>query len=277
MLPYIEFPTLGPITSFGILVTLGAYLGVRVGTRRAARLGLDDAQVRRIAAFIGVGTLLGAHYIDLFFYQPGWTSRSDALWLFFNPFSSISSIGGLLGGTLGFLLAVREQRGRRLRYADAAVLGAVVFLTFGRAGCASVHDHVGVATQMVTAVDFPAGNPTGVVGPHHDLGLYELALLAVVILPLSAYVLRTPRRPGWFLGFVAVTYSVPRFLLDLLRREAVDPRYGALTPAQWGCLAMFAIGVWLVISRRGNADPETSPEAVSALPARQDDYARSTR
>jgi phosphatidylglycerol---prolipoprotein diacylglyceryl transferase len=256
VLPYLELPTLGPISSFGVLVMIGMFFGVTAGTRHAERLGLDVARVRRIAAFCGVGTLLGAHYVDLFFYQPGWADKADALWTFFNPFAGISSYGGLLGGTLGFLVAVRKQRGRRLRYADAAAVGAIVFLTFGRAGCASVHDHVGVASDFALAIDFPANNPTGIVGPHHDLGLYELALFLIVILPLSAYVLRTPRRPGWFVGFVAVTYAVPRFFLDSLRREVVDPRYFALTPAQWGCVATFAIGLALLVYTRRGEPPE---------------------
>jgi phosphatidylglycerol---prolipoprotein diacylglyceryl transferase len=265
VLPYVELPTLGPITSFGVLVMVGMILGVRAGTHHAQRLGLDVERVRRIAMFCGVGTLLGAHYIDLFFYQPGWVDRPGALWTFFNPFAGISSFGGLLGGTLGFLLAVRKQRGRRLRYAEAAALGAIVFLTFGRAGCASVHDHVGVASGLAIAVDFPAGNPSGLIGPHHDLGLYEFTLLLFVILPLSIYVLRRPRPPGWFVGFLAITYAAPRFLLDLLRREAVDPRYGGLTPAQWGCLAMFAIGIALLVYARRRSVAPQSYEIVIAV------------
>jgi phosphatidylglycerol:prolipoprotein diacylglycerol transferase len=112
----------------------------------------------------------------------------------------------------------------------------VVLMTFGRAGCASVHDHVGIATSFPLAVDFPAGNPTGVVGPHHDLGLYELGLW-LVLLPLMVVLMRTRRRPGWIVGVIATAYAIPRFFLELLRREASDPRYGGLTPAQWFCIA----------------------------------------
>jgi phosphatidylglycerol:prolipoprotein diacylglycerol transferase len=188
-------------------------------------------------------------------YQPGWWHRSDAVWRFINPFGGISSYGGLVGGTVGFLLYARSLGRERLRYADAAALGVVVLMTFGRAGCASVHDHVGVATDFALAVDFPRGNPAGVVGPHHDLGLYELVLW-LVILSASALVLRKPRRPGVYLGFVSIAYAVPRFALDLLRRESVDPRYAALTPAQWCCIATVAIGIVVLIrSRREPAPP----------------------
>lgn len=256
MLPYLDLPKLGPITSFGILASIGMYCAIAAATRHAARLGIDPKLVSRMALYCGVGTILGAHYVDLFFYQPGWSDQPDAFWRFVNPNAGISSYGGILGATLGFLLFARKHD-QRLRLGDVAAIGGLVMLTIGRAGCASVHDHVGVASDFALAVDFPAGNPAGVVGPHHDLGLYEFAMLAV-LLGVSLVLLRTPRRPGWFVGFLAVTYPVPRFLLETLRREGPDPRYAGLTPAQWGCLATFAAGlaVLAVVHRRGEAPPK---------------------
>jgi len=245
VLPYIEFPTLGPITSFGVLAVLGLTFAQIASSRHAEKLGLDPALVSRMAAYCGIGGILGAHYMDLFLYQPGWSDRPDAVWLFVNPFSGISSYGGLIGGTLGFFVFAFSNRIRRLHYADAALVGVVVLLVFGRAGCASVHDHVGAASSFATAVDFPRGNPTGVVGPHHDLGLYELVLFSV-LLAASVALLRRPRRPGWIVGVVAIGYAVPRFFLDFLRLESTDPRYAALTPAQWSCIATVVTAIALL-------------------------------
>jgi len=244
MLPYVALPHLGPITAFGVFAMLGAYIGLAAGSRHAEKLGLDPARVRRMAICCGVGGILGAHYLDLFLYQPGWSERRDAAWLFINPFAGISSYGGLIGGTLGFFVFASWSRVKRLRYADAALVGVVVLLTFGRAGCASVHDHVGIASSSPLAVDFPAGNPTGVVGPHHDLGLYELALFSG-LLAATVLLLRRPRRPGWIVGVIAIGYAVPRFFLDFLRRELSDPRYAGLTPAQWSCLGTVAAAITL--------------------------------
>jgi phosphatidylglycerol:prolipoprotein diacylglycerol transferase len=248
MLPYIDLPTVGPITSFGVLAMLGAFMGLTAGSRHAEKLGLDPATVRRMAIYCGVGGLLGAHYIDLFLYQPGWSEHSDAVWRFLNPFAGISSYGGLIGGTLGFLAFALPRRVKRLRYADAALVAVVVLLTFGRAGCASVHDHIGIASSSQLAVDFPVDNPTGVVGPHYDLGLLELGLFCVLLAGM-VMLLRTPRRPGWIVGVIAIGYAVPRFFLDYLRREATDPRYSGLTPAQWSCVltvvAALALFAWI--------------------------------
>ncbi len=249
MVPYVELPSLGPVSAFGIFAMLGVMFAAIAGARHAERLGLDLDRAMRMLTYCAIGGILGAHYIDLLLYQPGWHEQPDAVWLFLNPFAGISSYGGLIGGTVGFLVSARKERGKRLRYAEAAAFAVVVFLTFGRAGCASAHDHVGVASEFPLAVDFPR------IGPHHDLGLYELALFALVLLPVSAVVLRRPRRAGLYVGFIAIAYAVPRFFLDTLRRQVDNPRYLALTPAQWCCIATVAIGIALLVHARRRPAP----------------------
>lgn len=249
MLPYIELPSLGPVHVFGVFAAVGMIVAGAAGARHAERLGLDLARTRRMATHCVIGVLVGQHYVDLLLYQPGWYERPDAVWLFLNPFAGISSFGGIVGGAVGFLIFSRRERGKRLRYAEVAAYAGIVFLTFGRAGCASVHDHIGVASTSPFAVDVPR------IGPHHDLGLYEFALLALVLLPASALLLRTPRRPGFYVGVIAIAYAVPRFYLDTLRREIDNPRYLTLTPAQWCCLATVAIGVALLVDARRRSPP----------------------
>jgi phosphatidylglycerol---prolipoprotein diacylglyceryl transferase len=245
VLPYIDLPSLGPVHVFGVFAALGMAIATAAGSRHAERLGLDLVRTRRMATYCVIGVIAGAHYVHLLAYEPGWYERPDAVWVFLNPFAGISSFGGVIGGTIGFLLFARKERGKRLRYAEVAAFAGIVFLTFGRAGCASVHDHIGVASTSPLAVDFPR------IGPHHDLGLYEFALLALVLLPVSAVVLRTPRRAGFYVGFIAIAYTVPRFFLDTLRREIDDPRYLSLTAAQWCCIATVVIGVALLVESRG--------------------------
>ncbi len=258
MLPYLDPPTLGPINSFGLLVVCGVFFGSTAAYRHSERLGLDQDKVQRMALFCGVFGLLGAHLVDVFLYQPNWMSQEGAIWTLLNPFAGISSMGGVMGGTIGFVLFAHLTGIKKLKYADTAAFGLLVLLTFGRAGCASVHDHVGVSTDFALAVDFPVGSAAGVVGPHHDLGLYEFTFL-LVLLAVAALVLRRPKRPGWLVGFLAVSYSIPRFLVDFLRRPSSDPRYFDLTPAQWSTLAMFVAGLAVLVTiYRRRAEPPQS-------------------
>ncbi len=257
MLPYFDPPALGPVTPFGVLVVGGLLLGAATAFRHAERLGLDLERAQRLATWCGVCGLLGAHLFDLLLYQPGWADKDGALWTLLNPFAGISSYGGLLGGTLGFVVFAHRSGINKLRYAEPAIFGGLVLLTFGRAGCASVHDHIGVASDFTLAVDFLANNPAGIVGPHHDLGLYEFAYL-LLLLAVVALLLRKPRRPGWLLGFVTISYAIPRFFADFLRRTASDPRYFALTPAQWISIATMVAG--LVVLARVYTRREPAPE-----------------
>ena len=61
--------------------------------------------------------------------------------------------------------------------------------------------------------------------------------------------------PGFYVGLIAVAYAVPRFFLDMLRREVDNPRYAALTPAHWACILTFAIGVVLLVKARRFGPP----------------------
>lgn len=261
MLPFLDLPSLGPINSFGVLVVLGIFFGSTAAYRHSERLGLDQSQVQRMALFCGGFGLLGAHSVDVVLYQPGWMERGGALWTLLDPFAGISSMGGVIGGTLGFVLFAHLTGIEKLKFADTAAFGLLVLLTFGRAGCASVHDHVGVSSEFALAVNFPAGNAAGVVGPHHDLGLYEFVLL-VVLLGAATFLIRKPRRPGVLVGLLAVCYSVPRFFMDFLRRPVSDPRYLDLTPAQWSTLVMFMVGVtvlYVVHRRKSPAETYLQP------------------
>lgn len=251
MLPYLDVPTFGPLNSFGLLVVLGVFVGSTAAYRHSERLGLDQRQVHRMALLCGALGLLGAHLVDVLLYQPDWMNQDGAVWTLLNPFAGISSMGGVIGGTLGFVLFAHFTGIHKLKFADTAGLGLLVLLTFGRAGCASVHDHVGVSSDFVLAVDFPAGNPAGVVGPHHDLGLYEFVLL-LALLGAAAFLLRRPRRPGFLVGFLGLSYAIPRFFMDFLRRPVDNPRYLELTPAQWSTLTMFiaSAAVLYIVHRR---------------------------
>lgn len=255
MLPYFDVPSIGPINSFGVLVALGVFFGSTAAYRHGERLGLDHGRVRWMAVCCGLFGLLSAHLVDVLLYQPGWMNEEGAIWTLLNPFAGISSMGGVIGGVLGFVLFAQVTGINRLKFADTAAIGVLVLMTLGRAGCASVHDHVGVSSDFALAVNFPPGNAADVVGPHHDLGLYEFALL-LVLLTIAIFVIRKPRRPGLLVGLLGISYAIPRFCLDFLRRPASDPRYLALTPAQWSTLAVFvASAIVLLIVYRRREDP----------------------
>jgi phosphatidylglycerol:prolipoprotein diacylglycerol transferase len=161
-----------------------------------------------------------------------------------------------------------------LPFADLILSVFPVAWVFGRMGCSSVHDHPGaLATKgAFLAVEYPRGFPADAspeyvakmfTGPrtsfgpieflHGDLPRYDLGLLemlfTVCLATLLALTWRKKVRVGTYVVATAVTYGPVRFMMDYLRITDginADPRYGGLTPAQWGCLALFLFGLAMI-------------------------------
>jgi phosphatidylglycerol:prolipoprotein diacylglycerol transferase len=133
---------------------------------------------------------------------------------------------------------------------------------FGRAGCASVHDHPGAraSADTLVAVAWPTHDGDGVVtklgfielihghAPRFDMGLIEFFFTVILA---SCFALTWHKRPriGSYAIATALAYAPVRFAMDFLRNPASengDTRYAGLTPAQYGCIGLFLVGIWLI-------------------------------
>jgi phosphatidylglycerol:prolipoprotein diacylglycerol transferase len=113
------------------------------------------------------------------------------------------------------------------------------------------------------------------------MGLYEM-ILTIPLAVTFLFLMRRPRPPGFFLGIMCIAYAPTRFALDFLRVQAgeygkeADPRYGGLTPAQWGCVVLLLGGIalayraarsaekgreWLALAAPGFAEAEPAAGA----------------
>ena len=272
MLPYFEQPVwhIGPLTihAFGVAVGLALWFGLTMAQRRFERTGLDPVIGYRLGGWMIVGGILGAHLFSVLLYFPD-KLREDP-WLLVRVWEDISSVGGMLGGTIGGLLflslRLREtDRRTKLAYLDAVAFVFPAALAIGRVGCALAHDHPGVVTNFPLALSLETeaardylrevyegaglAFPSGVEGMgFHDLGLYELLVLALLIVPAFAYWNRRPRAAGFYLVAFAALYFPVRFGLDMLR--VADARYLGLTPAQWGAALIMAVLPFAAVARR---------------------------
>ena len=272
MFPYFEQPAwrFGPLTiyAFGIAVAVAMLVGLAIGRRRFDRLGLDPVIGQRLGGWMIGGGILGAHLFSVLFYFPH-KLRDDPL-LLIRVWEDISSFGGILGGVAGALVffatrARQLERGMKLAYLDAAAFAFPAALAIGRLGCALAHDHPGGVTSFPLAISLESEaareyvrgvyDNAGLAFPQgaaamgfHDLGLYELLFLAVVIVPLFALWSRRSRPTGFYLVAFAMLYAPVRFCLDMLRLG--DTRYLSLTPAQWVAALVLAALPLVAVRRR---------------------------
>lgn len=259
-LPYIDVPQrIGPISTFGVLVVVGIAFGTWLARRYARDSGLDQESLSWLGPrLIGWG-FAGAFIIDAVVYE--WDRLLVEPWSVITAFG-ISSYGAGVGGAAAFLYYTRRRGLDRRRWADMAAVGAAGGWLFGRIGCAVVHDHLGRTTDFPLGVNVPPGRYPFALEPHviraHDLGLYEAALWIALLAALLLLARWKRRRPGFLMGFLAVAYSVPRFLFEFLRLPESDPRYAGLTFAQWASIGALLIGLWLLLTP-GRPAPDPSP------------------
>jgi len=232
------------VTSFGLMVALGAGLGVLLLRQELARRRLEVG-AGTDAALVGVlGGLAGAKalYVLEHLHEPlGETllSRGGMSWF-----------GGLAGGLVAGLIVIRWRRlpilGMLAAAAPAITLGQAV----GRIGCFLVGDDYGRPTNLPWGIAFPEGLPP-TLARVHPTQIYE----AIALFSFTWLLVRW-RRSGVsdldLFGRYLVLVSLTRLLIEVVR---VNVRVAlGLTVAQWFALGGMAVGAAiLVLARMHNA------------------------
>jgi len=314
MIPYIHVPDLklGPLTlhPFGLLVATGVIIGTWLATKRAKQRGLDLDKLNSFITWMLVAGFLGGHMLDQIFYHPAEVMKRP--WSLFLLWEGLSSFGGFVGGLIGVVLwkffeAVPVWRmpvvgitiykiKRRpvampiMPFCDLILSVFPVAWIFGRSGCSVVHDHQGMKASAghFLAVAFGRPDPSRTINlgsielrfgdsPHFDLGLLEM-MFTVILAAMFALTWRRKLTTGSYIAAVALAYAPVRFAMDFLRvrdMENADPRYGSLTPAQWACVALFALGLAMIGRvmqlRKSGEDPMDMVSMPRELPLRAPD------
>jgi len=249
MIPYIELPSIPlfgslAIQPFGVLLATGIYLGVQKIKSRAKERGLNVDAVQAAVSWCLIPGFIGAFFLEVLLYEP-MRLFQEGLAAFSQP--NLSSYGGLFSATLGFFAYLKKYKPKNIALlSDVLLEGAVIGFTFGRLGCAVVHDHPGIATNFFLGVKFPDMT-------RHDLGLYEFLFIAAILLPTSQWIARTYSakkiQAGYQRVLLCLVYAPVRFLLEFLRADASiagDTRYLGLTPAQYFSVLFFGYGIYLL-------------------------------
>ena len=249
------------IKPFGTLVALGVYIGSVVAMRHGRERRLDEKKLSEFVFWVvGIG-FVGGHMLDAIFYHPEHLTQ-DPLYLF-KLWDGLSSYGGFIGAAIGALAWRWSRKEHVLKYCEVVTSAFPLAWVVGRMACSSVHDHPGHLSDAWFALRWPL--PGGGVTGRLDLGLIEM----VLTIPLATTFLvlwhKKPLRPlGFYTGWMCVAYAPVRFLLDFLREpegslEGGDARYSGLTPAQWACFGLLALGLYFVRKSYLGAPVELPP------------------
>jgi phosphatidylglycerol---prolipoprotein diacylglyceryl transferase len=267
--PAIDLPQIGHVAAlsvkpFGTLVAAGVYLGWKISIRQAGRMGMSQEVMSSFFIWVMTGGFVGGHVFDVLLYHPERVlearSAIEALGELVFIWRSQSSFGGFMGAILGLMVWKWMYRVKdTLPWADTSGSTFPIGWVFGRAGCSIAHDHPGMRSEAWMAVQYPGGG-------RFDLGLCEL-LLTVPLAVAFLYLMRRPRPFGFYIGLMCMYYGPTRFALDFLRATDVrdaDPRHLGLTPAQWLCSALVALGIGIFVRSARSAERGETPHYVGA-------------
>ncbi len=285
VIPYTIHPEieLGPLNlkTFGLMTAIGVVLAIWYGATYGEQYGLARDDAYRIGTRMVVAGVIGARLTWVVTHWDQIDSLVDvfAVWEGGLQFSG-GFIAAIAVGLPTFLKWNRLQRWQLLDgFAVAVMLGAA----FGRLGCLSVGEHFGRESDFLLATRFDGGgiprettlgpggpsliNPDGTpVVPHISFlnpALYECVTL-FVLFGILAYVLKRRPTPSIVGAIFLFTYAVQRFSYDAMRVN--DERVAGMTGAQWMCLAMIPIGIYLVVWVRPRLAQALADGEVGGLP-----------
>jgi phosphatidylglycerol:prolipoprotein diacylglycerol transferase len=249
------------VFGYGAMLVL-AFLGSTwLAAWRARREKLNPDVILDMGFWVFFIGLIGAR---LFYCVQYWGDKIKTVWEVVQYWKGgIVYYGGILGGSLAFLV-YRHFRPFPLRpYLDVLAPAIMVGTLFGRLGCFLNGCCYGDQCDLPWAVSFPKYSPPwvdqsagGLIPPSaaaslpvHPTQLYSsLDSLIILILLTAFYPLR--RRDGEVLGLLMVTYPITRFLIEYLRNDE-GVFFAGLTISQNISIALLLGGLayWLWLSR----------------------------
>jgi phosphatidylglycerol:prolipoprotein diacylglycerol transferase len=233
------------ITSFGVLVALGALTGLWVFQRQLRRAHLPDSGVDAALAGVLCG-LAGAKLLWVLEHlgTDSWTN------LLFSR-GGLSWFGGFAGGLLGAMIVIRRHQLPLLAIVAAATPALAIGHAIGRVGCLLVGDDYGTPSSLPWAIAFPEGLPPTDV-PVHPTQIYE-AIALVPIAALLSRLLRNGAPDRVVLGTYLVLTAGVRFLIQWIR--VYDPVIGPLGLAHLAALLAIAAGAYLLLGNSAESRP----------------------
>jgi phosphatidylglycerol:prolipoprotein diacylglycerol transferase len=232
------------VTSFGAMVAAGILVGLWLFRRELRRSALpEDGADAAVAG--AIGGIAGAKLLWVL------EHRGEAPFLdLLLSRGGLSWFGGLAGGLLVGVWAIRRKRLPLVATLAAATPALAIGHAIGRIGCLLVGDDYGRPTELPWGIAFPEGLPPTTV-PVHPTQIYE----ALALVPLALALVRWRRRgrsDPFVLGAYLFFAGLIRFGIEFVR---INERVlGPLTVAHLASLAAIVAGAVLMLRTGRTAD-----------------------
>ena len=155
---YPELFSIGDFTvsTFGVMLAAGFYVGTLITARRMGEEGLDPEKAFTLLIYVMLGGILGSKL----YYAVDVSLREGTAFLpHFFARDGITWYGGLILATLVGAVGCRIHGVPIRTFANCTVVGGAVGQALGRVGCFLVGDDYGRITDLPWGIAFPRGAP----------------------------------------------------------------------------------------------------------------------
>jgi len=244
-----------PIYWYGVIIAVGAFLGLFIATRESDRLGLQkDLMVDLVVFALPIAILSARAYYVIFEWDryangPWW--KVFAIWE-----GGIAIHGALIGAVITAIVFCRVKKVSFWLIADIAAPALILGQAIGRWGNFMNQEAYGGPISEATYNNFHQYLPNFIMDNmciegvmHHPTFLYESVwniLVFVFLLVLRRY---NPLRGEVFLSYV-LTYSIGRFFIEGLRMDSLYVLNTPLRTAQILSIILIIGAIGLIIFRR---------------------------
>ena len=243
---------------YGLMYLFGFLGGYALALYRIDRgiFPIDREKMSDFLSWIALGVILGGRMGYMLFYQPA-RLIEDPLSLFYIWEGGMAFHGGLMGVIALTWIFARKHQVAPLALGDALVPLIPIGLGLGRLGNFIGGELWGRPTDLPWGMVFLKADAL----VRHPSQLYQFALEGVLLFALLWWFSSTPRRRGQVTGLFLVGYGAARFAVEFVREP--DAHLGFIwanwmTMGQLLTLPMIAIGLWLLMLRKGSLDARLS-------------------
>lgn len=232
------------IGTYGLCMLLGFYLAAFCALKKGKPLGFKLEDLAIIGAMTFAGAIIGGGLLFVFVTYPieviiAFIQRGDFRFLA----SGIVFYGGLIGGVLGALIAVRITKCKFSVVERAVVPFVPLGHAVGRIGCVLGGCCHGFPYDGPLALYYP----NSVTGLPPDQGYFPVQPLESVINVVICLVLllaqKKLKRVTDTLFLYLSMYAISRFFLEMLRGDAIRGVWNGLSTSQYISLGLLAVGI----------------------------------
>lgn len=245
------------IPLYSLVFLLGFVLSILIAMKDSKKYGIIKVDICLGSLFGGIGIIIGAKLLYFITKLPTiinnweWFSellRTDNTKAIEYAFGGLVYYGGFIGAVLGAYLYCKKYHINFISFIDIFAPLVPFVHAFGRIGCFLAGCCYGIEYHGIGSVTYPYNEriPELSKVPRVPVQLMEAFLNFIFSAVLYVLSRKKKLKPGQSMGIYLIYYTIVRYLLEMLRGDAIRGKVGFLSTSQIISIVLLPIGIYLI-------------------------------